>query len=217
MKRNLDLARQLLLDIENRGASCATSALQSDPNDQREEQIRYHLRLMIDGGFLKEVDRTNEGVPCVRLTQDGHELLELARNDTRWREAKRVCWERTGGLSLKIISGLLTRWAMSGPYRMRKRRRAVVPIRYENEASLGTPLDEPHSDPGRSWGDPGRGRAIVTRRYQEEGYPDVDVRYVRVHPEYIEDREQWDRLGVDLDGDGLMDVEVDACQSDTIL
>ncbi len=126
MKRDLDLARQLLLDIEARGADCSVSALHPSTNSwpgtngeshsshDIEERIRYHLRLLIDGGFLKEVDRTTAGVPCVRLTHDGHELLELARHEPLWREAQWLCQERTGGESLTVIRIFLVRLAV-GP------------------------------------------------------------------------------------------------------
>jgi hypothetical protein len=129
MKRDLDLARQLLLDIEGRGPDCSVSVLRSPistnghvhtnghtsgnhPNSfDVDERIRYHLRLLIDGGFLKEVDRTTAGVPCVRLTYDGCELLELARTESLWREAKWLCQERTGGESLTVIRTFLIRLA----------------------------------------------------------------------------------------------------------
>jgi hypothetical protein len=115
MKRDIDLARRLLLDIENRGADCSVGVLRSEPNHETEERIRYHLRLLIDAGLLKEVDRTSSGVPCVRLTYEGHELLELTRSEARWREAKWTCQERTGGQSLIAIRALLLRWAVAGP------------------------------------------------------------------------------------------------------
>jgi Fur family transcriptional regulator, ferric uptake regulator len=131
MKRDLDLARQLLLDIEARGADCSVSALQNtnsrssgthEPhapinsiNHDIDECIRYHLRLLIDGGFLKEVDRTAAGVPCVRLTHEGCELLELARHESLWREAKCLCEEHTGGQALTVIRTFLMRLAV-GPH-----------------------------------------------------------------------------------------------------
>src|SRR5262245_15160241 len=80
MKRDIDLARQLLLDIEGRGADCSVSVLRTDVNHDAEERVRYHLRLLVDAGLLKEIDRTASGVPCLRLTDAGHELIELARN-----------------------------------------------------------------------------------------------------------------------------------------
>lgn len=137
MKRDLDLARQLLLDIEARDADCSVSVL--SPALPREatngsaahrfdvdERIRYHLRLLIDGGYLREVDRTTAGVPCVRLTHDGHELIELARREELWREAKWLCEDRTGGLSLTVIRTFLLRLATdTREYLPRIRRRLV--------------------------------------------------------------------------------------------
>jgi hypothetical protein len=131
MKRDLDLARQLLLDIEARDADCSVSALRTNTNSRLDsprettngsanhsfdidERIRYHLRLLIDGGYLREVDRTSAGVPCVRLTHDGHELIELSRHEELWREAKWLCQERTGGQSLTVIRTFLLRLA-TGP------------------------------------------------------------------------------------------------------
>lgn len=114
MKRDLDLARQILLDIESRGADCSASALRGDSDHQSQERLRYHLRLLIDAGLLKEVDRTSAGIPCVRLTHEGHELLELSQGGSRWNEAKWICQERTGGQSLTVIREILVRWALGG-------------------------------------------------------------------------------------------------------
>jgi hypothetical protein len=142
MKRDLDLARQLLLDIEARDADCSVSVLKPTPlreslngtanhnfassNFDSDERIRYHLRLLIDGGYLREVDRTTAGVPCVRLTHDGHELIELTRREELWREAKWLCQEHTGGLSLTVIRTFLVRLATdTREYLPRIRRRVV--------------------------------------------------------------------------------------------
>lgn len=141
MKRDLDLARQLLLDIEARDADCSVSALRTDPPRETtngaaahrfdvDERIRYHLRLLIDGGYLREVDRTSAGVPCVRLTHDGHELIELSRHEELWREAKWLCQERTGGLSLTVIRTFLVRLATGPRDYLPPRRRAVRRPRY---------------------------------------------------------------------------------------
>jgi len=111
MKRDLDLMRQLLLDIESRGADCSVSILRGNSDGQCEERIRYHLRLLIDADLLKEIDRTAAGIPCVRLSHQGHELLELFRDESVWKEALWACQERTGSLSLTVIQNLLNRWA----------------------------------------------------------------------------------------------------------
>lgn len=185
MKRDLDLARQLLLDIESRGADCSTSVLRSGPNHELQERIRYHLRLLIDANLLQEVDRTSSGVPCVRLTHEGHELLELSRSEARWAEAKAICQDRLGGLSLTLIRTILTRFALTRyrarrPYYSRR-------LRYEPEAY--------HSAANYRDFDRIEDRSYVV---------DDDVRYVRV-------RGGIDGLrnGIDLDGDGIADFEYD--------
>lgn len=204
MKRDLDLARQLLLDIENRGTDCSVSVLRSGTNHQSEEQVRYHLRLLIDAGLLKEIDRTSAGIPCVRLTHDGHELLELARTESRWREAKYACQERIGGLSLSVIRGILLRWAVAATARLPRYHRAPVArrVRYEKDLprERAAYRVEPYSAAER----------LVERDFWEEDLRYDNVRYVDVRPEYDEYRGRHTRYGVDLDGDGRVDIELDS-------
>jgi hypothetical protein len=194
MKRDLDLTRQLLLDIENRGTDCSVSVLRSEQEQQNEERIRYHLRLLIDVDLLKEIDRTSSGIPCVRLTHEGHELLELVRNESRWREAKLACQDRIGGLSILVIRGILLRWAIGGTPRSLRPRRVVTSrhTRYEPEEVLSRPAYrvEPHR--------------LEDRSYWEE----EDVRYVRVRADRSDYREV--STGIDLDGDGIADLEYES-------
>ena len=213
MKRDLDLARQLLLEIENRGTDCSVSVLRSGSSSQSEEQVRYHLRLLIDAELLKEIDRTSAGIPCVRLTHDGHELLELARIESRWREAKYACQERLGGLSLAVIRGILTRWAIAATARVPRHYRAPVNrrMRYESDPSRERPAYrvEPYRAAER----------LIDRDYIEADDQRHDyyenARYVNVRPEVDEYRHRSTRYGieprygVDLDGDGRIDLEID--------
>ena len=112
MKRDIDLTRQLLFDLEAQGPDCAVNLLRTGNANEADERVRYHLRLLIDGGLAKEVDRTTGGMACVRLTHAGVEMLELCRSDTRWRDAKAIVLEQTGGMSLTLLRTLLTRWAV---------------------------------------------------------------------------------------------------------
>lgn len=202
MKRDLDLARQLLLDIENRGTDCSVSVLRSGTNHQSEEQVRYHLRLLIDAGLLKEIDRTSAGIPCVRLTHDGHELLELARSENRWREAKYACQERIGGLSLSVVRGILLRWAVAATARQPRYYRTPAPRRLRYENDLPRERAAYRVEPYRT------AERLIERDYWEDDLRYDNVRYVDVRPEYDEYRGRYSRYGVDLDGDGRVDVEV---------
>ncbi|MCA9231283.1 MAG: DUF2513 domain-containing protein [Planctomycetales bacterium] len=192
MNRDLDLMRQLLLDIENRGSDCSVSVLRSEPDHKTEDQIRYHLRLLIDANLLKEVDRTSTGIPCVRLTHEGHELLELSRIESRWREAKFACQDRTGGQSLNVIRGILLGWAMGSLQRLPRQRRVITSrrLRYEPEAFRERAAYR--VEPQR----------LEDRSYWEED----DVRYIRVRADESDFRDRWTRNGIDLDGDGLADI-----------
>lgn len=219
MKRDIDLARELLLDIENRGIDCSMSVLRSGPNQENEERIRYHLRLLIDAGLLKEVDRTSTGIPCLRLTHDGHELLELARHEGRWRQAKAVCQQRIGGLSLSVIRQLLIRLALRPTYGRRYRPLAYAPQRYTptsyyrsrpayraepyrfEEDYLGAVDTEEVIDP----------RAADTRDWWTDEVAEYrEPRYVETRPaeaRYVRTRNGYGRTGIDLDGDGRVDLE----------
>lgn len=214
MKRDLDLARHLLLDIENRGTDCSVSVLRSGSNHQSEEQIRHHLRLLIDAGLLKEIDRTSAGIPCVRLTHDGHELLELARSDTRWREAKHACQERLGGLSLSVIQGILLRWAVADTARLPRYQRAPLARRPRYETELPRERTAYRVEPF-----PAADRLIERDYWEDDRLRHGNVRYVDVRPEMDEYRERYAhsrygvdvaRHGLDLDGDGRVDVAYDA-------
>ena len=200
MKRDLDLARQLLLDIENRGTDCSVSVLRSDANYQSEELVRYHLRLLIDADLLKEIDRTSGGIPCVRLTHEGHELLELARNEPRWREAKYACQQRIGGLSLSVIRETLLRWGVVATTRLPRYHRAPLARRVRYEADLPRERTAYRVEPYRT----------SERLLDRELLEDEPVRYVNVRPELDAYRERSSRYGVDLDGDGQVDVEYES-------
>lgn len=179
MKRDIDLARQLLLDIEARGADCSVSVLRTTADHDVEERVRYHLRLLVDAGFLKEVDRTSSGVPCLRLTDAGHELIELCRSESRWRHAKYACQQATGGLAIAVVRGILLEWAL-----------VAVPRRRRYRA----PADHVLVD--RRYAAP---PAVELDPYFEQ-YDEVDdeqVRYVRVRPKQ---RNGWRTRNGEFDG-----------------
>jgi hypothetical protein len=123
MRRDVDLMRQLLFDIERHGIDCSIDALRNGSPQDTDERTRFHVRLLVDAGLAKETDRTAATVSCVRLTNAGYEFLDLCRSGARWREAKWVVEEQTGGVSLSVLRAVLTKWAVEGIARSDRHRR----------------------------------------------------------------------------------------------
>ncbi len=172
MKRDIDFCRQLLFDLEAHGPECTINVLRSGLANEADERLRFHLRLLTDAGFVKEVDRTTNGATCVRLTNSGIELLELCRSDARWSDAKAIVLERTGGLSLTVLRTVLTKWAVEAVSQgyVRRYRRGYRPYYRRDEL-----------------------------RYDRDLVDfDDDLRLVRTAPDYRE-RLEWRDRDADVD------------------
>ncbi len=82
MKRDADLIRDILLSVEADNDSIKSEVT----TDQ--DIINHHLHLMIEGGLLNGQE-INEGQWKVYgLTWEGHELIDLIGDDTRWAAIK---------------------------------------------------------------------------------------------------------------------------------
>ncbi len=179
MKRDVDLIRHLLLEIERHGPESPVDELRNGSVHESDERTRYHVRLIVDAGLAKEIDRTSAGLPCVRLTNAGHEFLDLCRSDARWREAKWVVQEQTGGLSLSVLRAVLTKWAVEGVSRgerHRRWRRTYRPHYYRGEPMY----------------------RVESYRYEREpAFEEEPVRMVRPRAAYrdrVEPVERWDDM-----------------------
>ncbi len=202
MQRDIDLLRQLLLDIERRGATCPIDTLRADARQDGDERVRYHLRLLTDAGMLKEAGQTSTGSPCVRLTHEGQEFIELTRSDARWREVKAAVLAATGGVPLTVLRSLLAKWAWRSVVRnerrrvIRGRRRLDQRVhRYVEHVEHVEPevwLDAYATDPDALWDDDQarlvRERAAVRRRqripagWEPDLYSDVAAELAATTP-----------------------------------
>jgi hypothetical protein len=187
MKRDVDLIRQLLFDIERQGAECAIDALRNGPAQEIDERLRYHLRLLIDAGLAKEIERTSAGQLCVRLTNTGHEFLDLCRDEARWREAKWIVQDESGGLSLSVLRAVLTKWAVEGIARGERRRRWRRAYRpYDDRVYY---REEPYGEPGYR---------VESYRYEREReFDDEPIRVVRPRRDYREPVGPAERRDID--------------------
>jgi len=108
MKRDFDLVRQLLLELEGEEAV--------DLSAYTKEQVNYHKALIKEAGFAEGIihypSSRHTDIPDVamlqRLTWEGHEFLDKARNDKTWNKAKTLIKEKGASLSLDALKIALT-------------------------------------------------------------------------------------------------------------
>jgi hypothetical protein len=115
MKRDMELIREIALRIEEAPGGFAPQPFGVD--GYSDEQVGYHVLLMMEGGLLHgfEVTSMNDSTPLAlpnRLTWAGHEFIDAAREATRWEKTKALL-ARAGGASFPVWMEALTRAAIS--------------------------------------------------------------------------------------------------------
>lgn len=156
MKRDVDLMRRLLLEIEVRDAKSPIDALGCEAWHDGGERIRFHIRLLVDAGLLKEAGHNSAGVPCVRLTHEGLEFIELARNEVRWSAAKSAVRTATGGIPFASLKALLAHraWRMVVRNERRRTTRVRRPVhRYVERVEPSGWIDAAAVEPDGLWDD----------------------------------------------------------------
>lgn len=105
MKRDIDLIRTLLLQMEEGRAEFSVEGYDDDA-------IRYHLVLLVEAGLvhgtLYNIDQ--QSVPTVavdRLTWAGHDFLDAARSDKVWRKTLKMVAERLGSVAFELLKSTL--------------------------------------------------------------------------------------------------------------
>jgi hypothetical protein len=126
MKRDMDLIRKLLLDIETREDRPDPHSIQIEGFDQ--DAILHHIILLKDAGlllgpppveYLESMMGPSLGSATSSPALDhtffclswaGHEFLDEARDDTTWNRAKTIVKEKSGGLSFELLKTVLVEW-----------------------------------------------------------------------------------------------------------
>lgn len=103
----MDLIRELMLDLEGE--------VTKDLSNYDKPTILYHKALIKEAGFAKgailEGDDQIKAVYLLRLTWEGHEFLDAARDETGWRHVTQVIGQTVGTVSLSLLQALLNQWA----------------------------------------------------------------------------------------------------------
>jgi hypothetical protein len=109
MKRDMDLVREILLEMETWNVDQRDREIVIKGHTP--EEITYHLGLMHQAGLIKAADassRDGEAWLPVDILWDGHEFLEASRNETIWAKAKQKALTTTGTLTLEALKVALS-------------------------------------------------------------------------------------------------------------
>ena len=112
MKRNMDLVRAVLLEIEAKDEPDQNMNLRLEEYSKAE--IEYHLTILEEAKLIAleaQQGWHNNDIYPQRLTWEGHDFLDAARDEGRWEQAKEIVKEKGGGLSLDVVKALLIQLA----------------------------------------------------------------------------------------------------------
>jgi hypothetical protein len=113
MKRNWNLVRQILLEAESFPPGVYIQTFTCEGFD--EATIIEHIEIMIESKLLDgEICKTmagSSGFIVRKITWEGHNFLENARNDTLWKKIMAEAKEKGTSTSFVVINGLLTKAA----------------------------------------------------------------------------------------------------------
>ncbi len=107
MKRNMELFRALLLNIEeNRKGNKPLIIKYHDFSDFEAEDVYGHLELLTDSGFLKRHHQSFDRLPMTNgLTVKGHDFLDSVRDPEIWRKTQEAA-EKVGVWTASLLADL---------------------------------------------------------------------------------------------------------------
>ena len=106
MKRNMDVIRLLLLQLE--GDEKATDDLKT----YDEPTVVYNAALIVDAGLVEGAvarggDNSPIGVAMNHMTWSGHDFLDAARDDNLWKKAKQNVMKPAASYTFEIVKAYL--------------------------------------------------------------------------------------------------------------
>jgi hypothetical protein len=114
MKRDMDLIRRILLEMEDTPSGYAPVPFHLEGFDA--DTVGFHCHLMLEAALITGVDTTEFGsntptATPLSLTWKGYEFLDAAREATTWNKAKGLA-AGAGNSSFKILLDVLTKLAL---------------------------------------------------------------------------------------------------------
>lgn len=117
MKRDMELVRKILLDIEGRFVHAPLRSSDIAMDGYSIEEIGYHLRILADGGLIYVIDMTSSESTaftcCVKgIAWQGHDFLDSVRNDGVWSHTKEAL-KPFGSASFEVVKSIAVAYISS--------------------------------------------------------------------------------------------------------
>ena len=111
MKRDLDLVRQLMLQIE---ALPAAPPVQYRMSEIEDPALLAHLEMLIEAGLVNGRISRSQGargdvISVSGLTWHGHEWVEMVRSQSLWNEVKSAVLDGGGVLTFELTRAMATK------------------------------------------------------------------------------------------------------------
>lgn len=109
MKRDMELVRSILLQVEAADGSRSSGEL--DFMGHSQDEIYYHIELMQQRGLIDAVIKREWGGSVVYasirgITWEGQDLLDSMRDDRVWSRAKRAISESIGSATFEVVKSV---------------------------------------------------------------------------------------------------------------
>jgi hypothetical protein len=111
MKRDLDLVRQLMLQIE---ALPAAPPVQYRMSEIEDAVLLAHLEMLIEAGLVNGRISRSQGtrgdvISVSGLTWQGHEWIEMVRSQSLWNEVKSAVLDGGGVLTYELTKAVASK------------------------------------------------------------------------------------------------------------
>jgi len=117
MKRDMDLVKAILLDLEKNcdGTIAYQPSKETVPYAYpgTDAEFEEHCRLIEERGLANTLNSVNAGIFFLSLTWAGHDFLDDSRESKVWQAAKKAAGNLSFGVFTKVLVETATRYAMS--------------------------------------------------------------------------------------------------------
>jgi hypothetical protein len=114
MKRDFDLIRKILIEVQNLAPNQRLESIEVEGYD--DEIVNAHASLLIDAGLMEGSKIAFSGqyiVSARALTWAGHDFIEAAMKDTLWEKAKTKIKESGSAMTIDVLKEVLKSLALS--------------------------------------------------------------------------------------------------------